>query len=87
MQLQVSLARFSYDEAFKTYDMTRKNMEKADENLRQAELAFHEGVLTADDVIAAQTAWIQAHSEKIDAEIGIRLCEVYLSKVLGNLNY
>ncbi len=87
VQLQVSQARFSYDEAFKTYDMTRKNMEKADENLRQAELAFHEGVLTADDVIAAQTAWIQAHSEKIDAEIGIRLCEVYLSKVLGNLNY
>ena len=50
-------------------------------------MGFHEGVLTSDDVIAAQTAWIKAHSEKIDAEIGIRLCEVYLSKVLGNLEY
>lgn len=87
VQLQVSQAQFSYDEAFKTFNMTLKNMEKADENLRQAEVGFHEGVLTSDDVIAAQTAWIKAHSEKIDAEIGIRLCEVYLSKVLGNLEY
>ena len=44
-------------------------------------------MLTTDDVIAAQTAWLQANSEKIDAEIGIHLCEVYLSKVLGNLAY
>ena len=43
--------------------------------------------MTANDVIAAQTAWLQANSEKIDAEVGIRLCEVYLAKVAGNLNY
>lgn len=87
ISLQVSQARFSFDEAHKTYDMTVKNMEKAQENLRQAELGFREGVLTADDVIGAQTAWLAANSEKIDAEIGIRLCEVYLSKVLGTLSY
>lgn len=87
IELQVSQARFSYDEARKTYDMTVANLEKADENLRQAQVAFHEGVLTADDVIGAQTAWLQANSEKIDAQIGIRLCEVYLSKVLGTLAY
>ena len=85
VSLQVSQARFSFDEAIKTYEMTISNMEKADENLRSARLGFKEGVLTTDDVIAAQTAWLQAHSEKIDAEIGIRLCDVYLSKVLGTL--
>lgn len=87
VDLQVSQAKFSYEEAFKTYNMTLSNMKSAEENLRCAETGFHEGVLTSDDVIAAQTAWMQAHSEKIDAEIGIRLCEVYLSKVLGTLNY
>lgn len=87
IQLQVSQARFSYEEAYKTYDMTRSNMLKAEENLRQAQLGFKEGVLTTDDVIAAQTAWLQANSEKIDAEIGIRLCETYLSKVAGTLHY
>lgn len=87
VSLQVSQAQFSFDEAKKTYDMTLTNMEKADENLRQAELGFKEGVLTTNDVIGAQTAWLQANSEKIDAEIGIRLCHTYLSKVLGNLMY
>lgn len=87
VNLQVNQARFSYDEARKTYDMTLRNLQKADENLRQAQVAFHEGVLTADDVIGAQTAWLQANSEKIDAQIGIRLCEVYLSKVLGTMPY
>lgn len=87
VSLQVSQARFSFDEAKKTYAMTVTNMEKADENLRQADLGFKEGVLTTNDVIGAQTAWLQANSEKIDAEISIRLCKTYLSKVLGNLNY
>lgn len=87
IQLQVNQARFRYDEAFKTYDMTLSNQKNADENLRQAQLGFKEGILTTQDVITAQTAWLAAHSEKIDAEIGITLCRVYLSKVLGNLNY
>lgn len=86
VSLQVSQARFSFDEAIKTFEMTLENMESADENLRCARLGFKEGVLTTDDVIAAQTAWLQAHSEKIDAQIGIRLCDVYLSKVLGTLH-
>lgn len=87
IDLQVSQAQFSFDEAKKTFDMTVTNLSKADENLRQAQLAFKEGVMTSDDVIAAQTAWLAANSEKIDAEIGIRLCQTYLSKVLGNLEY
>lgn len=86
VSLQVSQARFSYSEAVKTYEMTLSNMEAADENLRCAQLGYREGVLTTDDVIAAQTAWLAANSEKIDAEIGIRLCDVYLSKVLGTLH-
>ena len=87
VQLQVSQAQFSLDESRKTYDMTKVNMTKAEENLRQAELGFGEGVLTTNDVLMAQTAWLAASSEKIDAEIGMRLCHTYLSKVLGNLSY
>ena len=56
---------------------------KADENLRMAQVAFKEGVGTSDEVMAAQTAWLKANSEKIDAEIDVRLCDTYLSKVLG----
>lgn len=87
VQLQVSQARYSLDEADKTYKMASLNLEKADENLRQAQLGFQEGVLTTTDVLAAQTAWLSAHSEKIDAEIGVRLAHTYLDKVTGLLPY
>ena len=87
VQLQVSQAQFSLDEADKTYKMATLNLTKADENLRQAQLGFQEGVLTTSDVLMAQTAWLAANSEKIDAEIGVRLANTYLSKVLGNLPY
>lgn len=85
VRLQVSQAKFKFQESFKTYDMTRTNLTKAQENLSNARAAFQEGVMTTNDVILAQTGWLQANSENIDAAIGIRLCEVYLSKVLGNL--
>lgn len=87
VDLQVSQARYKFDEARKTLAMTHTNLEKADENLQNATYGFKEGVLTTEDVTAAQTAWLQAHSEYIDAEIGVRLCRVYLSKVLGTMTY
>ena len=85
IELQVNQANFRYQEAQKTLDMTRTNLAKADENLRVAQLAFKEGMATSDDVLTAQTAWLQANSEKIDAEIDVQLCDVYLSKVTGTM--
>ena len=87
VQLQVSQARYSLDEAEKTYKMATLNMTKANENLFQAQEGFREGVLTTSDVLAAQTAWLAASSEKIDAEISVRLAHTYLSKVTGVLPY
>lgn len=87
INLQVQQATFRYDEALKTYAMTKANLAKADENLRIAGVAFKEGVATVDEVTAAQTAWLKANSEKIDAEIDVRLCDTYLSKVTGQMSY
>lgn len=87
INLQVQQATFRYDEALKTYAMTKANLAKADENLRIAGVAFKEGVATVDEVTAAQTAWLKANSEKIDAEIDVRLCDTYLSKVTGLMSY
>ncbi len=84
--LQVSQASFKMKEAIKTHNSTTVNLIKAEENLRTAQLGFKEGVLTADNVMEAQTAWLKANSEAVDAQIELRLCEVYLAKVLGRLN-
>ncbi len=85
INLQVSQAAFKAQEAVKTYEMTQSNLKKADENLRCARLGFKEGVMTTDNVMEAQTAWLKANSENIDASIDVHLCDVYLSKVLGTL--
>ncbi len=85
IDLQVSQAGYRAQEAVKTYQMTTTNLEKANENLRQATLGFREGVMTTDNVMEAQTAWLKANSENIDAMIDMHLCDVYLSKVLGTL--
>ena len=84
--LQVRQASFKAQEAIKTYQMTEANIAKANENLRTAQLAFAEGVATADNVMEAQTAWLKANSECIDALIDVHLCDTYLSKVLGTLH-
>lgn len=84
--LQVSQASFRAEESLKTYLTTKSNLESANENLRSAQLGFREGVATSDDVMAAQTAWLKANSECIDAMIDVHLCDTYLKKVLGKLN-
>ncbi|MDE6692813.1 MAG: TolC family protein, partial [Muribaculaceae bacterium] len=84
--LQVSQASFRAEESLKTYATTKSNLASADENLRSAQLGFREGVATSDDVMAAQTAWLKANSECIDAMIDVHLCDTYLKKVLGKLN-
>ena len=42
--------------------------------------------MTVTDVMAAQTAWLKAHSENVDAIVDVQLCDVYLNKVLGRLS-
>ena len=85
--LQVNQASFKAQEAIKTYESTRSNLAKAEENLRMAQIGFKEGVMPVDNVMAAQTAWLKANSEAIDAQIDVQLCNVYLSKVLGTMQY
>ena len=87
IELQVNQASFRYQEAFKTYEATRANLAQANENLRIANVAFKEGMGTLDDVLTAQTAWLKANSEKIDAEIDVQMSREYLDKVMGTMSY
>ncbi len=86
VSLQVSQSRFKLQEAWKKYDMARKNVEKAEENLRCANVGFKEGVLQTTDVMEAQTAWMQAQSQKIDAQVDVKISQVNLKKALGLLD-
>lgn len=85
IELQVNQSAFKVNEAGKKLIMATKNMEKAEENLRYANLGFKEGVIATSNVLEAQTAWLSAQSEKIDAQIDVKLTEICLKKSLGTL--
>lgn len=85
IELQVNQSRFKVNEANKKLEMANANVANADENLRMANLAFKEGTASYTTVMEAQTAWNQAQSQLIDAEIGLKLSEVELQKALGTL--
>ena len=85
IELQVNQSTFKVDEANKKLTMAQKNIQRAEENLRMANLGFREGVITPTTVMEAQTAWLQAQSQKIDAEIDVKMSQVDLQKALGTL--
>jgi outer membrane protein TolC len=85
VNLQVRQNSFKVKEAQKKLTMALSNVANAEENLRMANLAFKEGTASHTTVMEAQTAWNQAQSQKIDAEIGVKLSQVELEKALGIL--
>ena len=85
VELQVSQSAFQVNEAAKKLAMADKNLEKANENLRYATLGFEEGVIPASNVLEAHTAWLSAQSERIDAQIDVKLTETCLKKATGRL--
>ena len=85
MELQVNQSNFRVNEANKKLLLAQASQQRADENLRMATLGFQEGVISSTTVMEAQTAWLQAQSQRIDAEIDVQLSRVNLQKSLGTL--
>lgn len=85
ISLQVSQYENRISESEARLAMARQNMENAEENLRMANLSFQEGVAESSIVLAAQTAWLQAHSEEIDAQIDRIMADVYLRQATGTM--
>ncbi len=86
IELQVNQSVYQVNEAQKKLVASTRNMENAEENLRHANLGFEEGVIPALNLMEAQTAWVAARSNLIDAQIEVKLTEVYLAKAMGKLS-
>lgn len=85
VELQVYQSVYKVNEANKKLAASTRNMENAEENLRHANLGFEEGVIPALNLMQAQTAWVSARSGLIDAQIEVKLADVYLTKAMGKL--
>ena len=84
INLQVTQQRKLYGEAQEKLRMTESNLQSAEENLRKATIGFEAGVVDTNTALAAQTAWLSAHSEYIDAGIELQMAYATLQKAEGN---
>ncbi|MCR5003856.1 MAG: TolC family protein [Bacteroidales bacterium] len=85
INLQVSQLREQQGEAVEKLVMAENNLKHAEENLRVATLGFENGVVSTTVAMGAQTAWLKAHSEYIDAGIELQMTNSNLNKAEGNL--
>lgn len=84
--LEVTKYTNERNEALESLLMAESNMESAEENLRTAMVGFEEGVVDANTAMAAQTAWLKAHSEYIESGIALQMAAVNLKKAQGIIN-
>ena len=85
IELQINQSVFYRRAAERKADMSVSNLRKATENLRYADLSYKEGAATLTNVFEAQTAWLSANSQNIDALIDLRMADVYLRRATGTL--
>jgi outer membrane protein TolC len=83
IELQVNKLNYELEVANRKLAQAQSNLENAEENLRLADESFEAGVISSSDLMAAQTAWLSAKSEVVDAEIETRMDYLYLQQALG----
>lgn len=83
IELQVNKINHELQLAYKKLEQAQSNLVHAEENLKLADESFKAGMCSSSDLMAAQTAWISAKSEILDAEIEIEMNSVYLKQALG----
>lgn len=87
VSLQVRQSVYQLEEAYRSHTISQRNSQRAQENLRIANLGFQEGVISSSQVLEAQTAWLAAQSANIDALINIRIAEANLKRAQGTLTF
>lgn len=84
IEMQVTQLRQQRKEAMQRLEMANSDLASADENLRIATIGQEAGVVDVNTALGAQTAWLKAHSECIDAGIELQLNNSRLKAALGN---
>lgn len=85
INLQVEQSRQHYAEALEKLGMAESNLAHAEENMRTATVGFEAGVINTTTVLGAQTAWLSAQSEYIDAGVDVQMAAANIEKAEGRL--
>ena len=85
LTLQTTQANQKLMEAQQKIALARLTEANASEVLRMAQESYDAGMITASELMQAQTAWLAAASDLVDAETEAKTTETLLRKYLGEL--
>ena len=85
LTLQTTQANQKLAEAQQKIALARLTQNNATEVLRMAEASYDAGMITASELMQAQTAWLAAATDLVDAETEAKTTETQLRKYLGQL--
>lgn len=83
IELQVSQTEQKLAEAKERLATAREGQDEAAENLRYAQVGMKEGMIPVSNVLQAETAFLKARTNLVEAEIDVLLAQVYLKKAYG----
>ena len=85
LTLQTTQATQKLTEAQQKIALAQLNQNNAAEVLRMAQESYEAGMITASELMQAQTAWLAAASDLVDAQIEAKNTETQVRKYLGKL--
>jgi len=83
IELLVNKLNYELEVANNKRTAAETNLTHAEENLRLAQESFRSGLISSGDLMAAQTAWLSASSDLLDAEIEVQMGDRYLRQAMG----
>ena len=85
LTLQTTQANQKLMEAQQKIALAQLTQKNASEVLRMAQESFDAGMITASELMQAQTLWLSAETDLVDAQVEAKTTESQLRKYLGKL--
>lgn len=85
LTLQMTQARQKMMEAQQKVALADLNVRNCEQVLYSAQESYIAGMITVSDLMAAQTAWMSAASDRVDALMEAQVCATYLKKYKNQL--
>ena len=83
LSLEIQQAIFRLKEALVKLEFTEGALVQSDENLRLESDRLKEQLLTTTDLLNAQMQWQKSEADFIAAKVGVKICEAFYRKAIG----
>lgn len=83
--LEIQMTVNAYNESLQKIVLCEIGLQQATENLRISENQFAEGLIKANDLLEAQTLWLESYTKAIEARAEAITNKMKLNKAIGNI--